>query len=62
MTQREPTSVYTNRLKCEECGRVSREYERGWAARLTVDDEVVVYCSECDEREFGARTSSEAKH
>jgi hypothetical protein len=22
-------------------------------ARLTVDDEVVVYCPECDEREYG---------
>jgi hypothetical protein len=25
----------------------------GWTARFTVDDEVVVYCPECDEREFG---------
>jgi hypothetical protein len=30
------------------------EDERGWKARLTVDDEVVVYCPDCDEREFGA--------
>jgi integrase len=37
---REPTPVYTNRLKCVECGRVSREDERGWTARVTVDDEV----------------------
>jgi hypothetical protein len=29
------------------------ENERGWTARLTVDDEVVVYCPECDKREFG---------
>ena len=34
------------------CNRVSLEDERGWTARLTVDDEVVVYCPECDEREF----------
>jgi hypothetical protein len=40
-------------LKCVECGRVSREIERGWTARLTVDDEVAVYCPDCDEREFG---------
>jgi hypothetical protein len=40
-------------LVCVECGRVPRENERGWTARLTVDDEVVVYCPECDEREFG---------
>ena len=40
-------------LECIECGRVSRDNERGWTARLTVDDEVVVFCSECDKREFG---------
>jgi hypothetical protein len=31
------------------------ENERGWTARLTYDDEVVVYCPACDEREFGDR-------
>ena len=46
----ERTPVYTNRLQCVECSCVSREDERGWTARLTVDDEVVVYCPECDER------------
>jgi uncharacterized protein YlaI len=50
---REPTPVYTNRLQCAECDRVSREDERGWTARLTVDNQVVVYCPDCDEREFG---------
>jgi hypothetical protein len=44
------------RLECVECGRVSRERERGWTARLTYDDEVVVYCPERDEREFGRRS------
>jgi hypothetical protein len=48
----EPTPVYTNRLQCVECGRVSRENERGWTARRTVDEEVVVYCPVCDLREF----------
>ena len=43
----------TSRLQCVECGRVAREGERGWTARLTYDDEVVVYCPECDDREFG---------
>jgi hypothetical protein len=50
---REATPVYTNRLQCVEYGRVSRENERGWTARLTVDEEVAIYCPECDEREFG---------
>jgi hypothetical protein len=40
-------------LQCVECGRVSRENERGWTAPVTVDDEVVVFCPEWDEREFG---------
>jgi hypothetical protein len=31
---------------------VSRENER-WTARLTMDDEVLAYCPECDERGFG---------
>jgi hypothetical protein len=39
-----------NPLQCVECGRVWRENERGWTARLTVDDEVVLSCSECDKR------------
>jgi hypothetical protein len=42
------------RLECVECGRVSEDDERGWTARLTIDDEVAVYCPECNEREFGA--------
>jgi hypothetical protein len=49
---RERTPVYTNRLQCVECDRVSRGGERGWTARLTVNNEVVVYCPECDERKF----------
>jgi hypothetical protein len=55
MLERTPT--YTNRLQCVECGRVSRDGERGWTALLTVDEDdpvdVVVYCPECNQREFG---------
>lgn len=54
---RERAPVYTNRLQCCECGRVSREGERGWTARLTVDDEVVLCCPECDERDSARLTS-----
>jgi hypothetical protein len=46
------TDPNSTRLRCVECCRVSQENERGWTARLTVDDEVAVYCPECDEREF----------
>jgi hypothetical protein len=42
-------------LECVECGRVSRDDGHGWTARLTVDDEVVVYCPECEKREFARR-------
>jgi hypothetical protein len=55
---REPTPVYTNRLECVECRRVSRESERGWTAHLTAEDDgsesVAIYCPECSEREFHA--------
>jgi ribosomal protein S27AE len=48
--------VYTNRLQCAECGRVSREGERGWTAYLTAEDDgseaVAVFCPDCGEREF----------
>jgi Zn ribbon nucleic-acid-binding protein len=44
-------------LECVECGRVSREGERGWRAHLTAEDDggedVAAYCPKCDEREFG---------
>ena len=40
---RERPPVYTNRLQCVECGRVSGEDERGWTARLPLDDEAVVF-------------------
>ena len=50
----DPAWLAANHLQCEECGRVSSENERGWTARLTYDDEVVVYCPECDGREFGS--------
>jgi Zn ribbon nucleic-acid-binding protein len=40
-------------LQCVECGRVSREDERGWTARLTDEDQVVMFCPMCDELEFG---------
>lgn len=48
---REPSPVFANRLRVE-CGRVSRENERGWTARLTDDDQVAVFCPECDGRGF----------
>jgi hypothetical protein len=38
-----------------ERGRVPRDGERGWTARLTVDDEVVVYCPESTSGEFSDR-------
>jgi hypothetical protein len=46
-------------LTCAECGREQRAGERGGRAYLTVDEtdepeEVVVYCPDCAEREFGS--------
>lgn len=56
---REPTPVHTNRLKCVERARVSREDERGWRAVLAPHDEepdVFLFCPACAEREFGKAT------
>jgi hypothetical protein len=43
--------LFTNRLQCAACGRVSRENERGWRAYVTDDEDepavVVVYCRRC---------------
>src|SRR5262245_11742835 len=39
IAMRERTPVYTTRLQSVECGRVSREGERGWRAYLTVEDD-----------------------
>src|SRR5262245_65730864 len=48
IAMRDPTPRYTARLQSVECGRVSREGERGWKAHLTTDEdepaEAVVYC------------------
>jgi hypothetical protein len=55
---REPAPVFTNRLQCCECGRVSRDNERGRPARLDCDDGVQIFCPECDEREFGDARAS----
>jgi hypothetical protein len=54
---REPTPDYTN-LQCVDCGRVSRENERGWRAYVTDDEdepaEALVYCPDCAKREFAS--------
>jgi hypothetical protein len=47
----DPDGAHQDRAEYRD-GR-QHTHERGWTARLTVDDEVVIYCPECDEREFG---------
>jgi hypothetical protein len=43
------------KLKCAECGGVVGGSEtKSWAAYLTIDNEVEIYCPQCAEREFGA--------
>jgi hypothetical protein len=40
--------------QCAECGEVRLpDDEEHWRAYLDTDDEVVFYCPECAEREFG---------
>ena len=46
-----PPTAYLNRLRCEACGRISREDERSWRAYLGVEDDdtesVVVFRPTC---------------
>lgn len=42
-------------LRCVECHRTTTGNTHGWRAYLSVDEEVVIYCPYCAEREFGAR-------
>jgi RNA polymerase subunit RPABC4/transcription elongation factor Spt4 len=37
-------------LQCVECGRGSETF--GWRGYLTIDNEMVIYCPNCAEREF----------
>jgi RNase P subunit RPR2 len=46
-----PESVATD-LTCAKCGRHPLPGQR-WSLRFADLGEVVVYCPECDEREFG---------
>jgi hypothetical protein len=39
-------------MECSECGAID-DRRRGWTMRLDVDDELVIFCPDCDEREFG---------
>jgi hypothetical protein len=40
-------------LECVECG-TRDERGRDWRAYVTSDDDLLVYCDICAEREFGA--------
>lgn len=40
-------------LQCAECGAVDDCSERGWTLRLGEDDELYVFCRDCNEREMG---------
>lgn len=51
-----PPAETTNRLQCVECGRLSKENERGWRASLTAEDDgseaVAISCGDCAGTEF----------
>jgi hypothetical protein len=50
-------------LRCEDCGRESRDDERGWLAVVLEQDPttgkrvVLIYCPECSEQFEGQGTS-----
>ncbi len=43
---------FTGLLRCVECG-IADDGRRGWTLRLTIDDELVAFCPDCDAQEFG---------
>jgi hypothetical protein len=53
-------------MRCEECGKEPdvQAHAAGWVAyRVDLPDdpdelEVIVFCPQCDEREFGSRPNS----
>jgi hypothetical protein len=47
-------------LECVECGLASTADARGWRAYLTVDDQAVVFCSACAERELDSEEARSA--
>lgn len=56
MTDSDQHAAVSRRLRCEECG-LSDDGRRGWTMHLDGGDELelVTFCPECDEREFGER-------
>lgn len=44
-------------LRCAECERCD-DSSRGWTLRLGEDDELVAFCPQCDEIEFGGAPES----
>jgi hypothetical protein len=42
-------------LTCAECGCVSDSEAAGWRGYYGTEDELVLFCSECAEREFGLK-------
>jgi hypothetical protein len=52
VSEREPTELSTETLRCIECTAETADGD-GWRAFITADDEVATYCSECATREFG---------
>ena len=40
------------RLLCHECGRMGSNDAAGWTLRLCGDDELHVFCRDCDHRYF----------
>jgi hypothetical protein len=55
-----------DKLLCEECARESdwgdvftHMGDPRWGAYLSIDNEAVIYCPECAEREFGGSEDSQ---
>jgi hypothetical protein len=44
--------VECNGLRCVECDAID-DGRRGWTLRLSIGNELVAFCPDCDRKEFG---------
>jgi hypothetical protein len=49
-----------HQLICAECATEADPEARGWRAHLNCDDNIVTFCPECAEREFGPCTAPDS--
>ena len=57
MDDKQPNVDDSRLLICAECGCESDPLAAGWRGYYDAEDELVLFCRECAEREFGTKTT-----